>query len=263
MKKDLDSAGATRLLWALTVAVGCIVSLAGCASTPRAPALTELHPFTSEERAQWSAAKDARYRLRVGDMFTVDFKYQDELDQRHISILPDGRFTMAGMEDVHAAGLTVQELDSLVTAHFARDYRNAELSIVIEELGRQQVYVLGEVMDPGAYDLPKTGAGVLQAVTLAGGFAKNAAPGHTVMIRATPEGFLYRRLDLSHLEKRGLRDMSVLDLQPYDIVYVPRSAVGDLAHFSENVLSGMLSLTGLFWDVYAVTNLDRVNIITR
>lgn len=263
MNRDVGVRGAHRRLWGLIPLTACGLALAGCASTGHVTPSTELHPYTGGEQALWDAARNAHYRLRVGDMFTVDFKYQDELDQHHISILPDGRFSMAGMEDVHAAGLTVQQLDSLVTVHFERDYRNADLSIVIEELGEQQVYVLGEVKAPGAYELPKTGSGVLQAVAIAGGYASDAAPGQTVLIRATEQGFLYRRLDLSHLEKRGLRDATVLDLQPYDIVYVPRSAIGDFAHFTENVLGSLLDFTSLFWDVYAIDNLERVNVITR
>ncbi len=245
------------------VAAALLTHSAGCATGRSRGVELGLQPFSAAELQIREAARDARYRLRVGDTFAIDFKYQDELDQHNVTILPDGRFTMAGMEDVRAVGMSIPELDSLVTAHFARDYRNPELSVIIEQLGKQSVYVIGEVRDPGIHELPWTNHGVPQAVALAGGFLDTAAPGQTLVIRVTEEGYQYRRCDLSHLEKKGLRDAAALDLQPFDVVYVPRSAVGDIAFFTENVLGSLVDLGGLFWDVYAITHLESVNVITR
>lgn len=242
---------------------GLSAVIGGCATAHGPVVSGGIQPFTAAETALRDASREARYRLRVGDTFTVDFKYQDELDQHHVTVLPDGRFTMAGLEDLHAAGMTIPQLDSLVTTRFASDYRNPELSVIMEELGKQHVYVLGEVRQPGMYELPWTNSGVPQAVALAGGFLNSAATGQTLILRVTDEGYQYRRCDLSHLEKQGLRDLAALDLQPYDIIYVPRSAVGDIAYFAENVLGSLLDVSGLFWDVYAITHLERVNVITR
>lgn len=236
---------------------------AGCAAGGRTPIRTEIQPFSPQDQALRAAAQGARYRLRVGDSFAVNFKYQDELDQRHVSILPDGRFTMAGLEDVKGVGLTTMELDSLVTAHFAQDYRNPELSIIMEELGERQVYVLGEVKLPGQFKLPGTGGGVLQAVAMAGGTLANAATSQTVLIRVTPEGYLYRHCDLSHLEKNGLGDLGYMDLQANDIIYVPRSAIGDFAQFFQTILPSVLDMSRLYWDVYALNNIDKINQIVR
>lgn len=237
---------------------------AGCGSSGRSAVRTELVPFTPEQRAALQEARGARYRLRVGDTFAVDFQYQDEFDQHRITVLPDGQITMSGAEDLKALGLTVQELDSTLTARFARDYRNPELSVIFEEFGKSSVDVLGEVRHPGEYGIPPgVGGGVLQAIALAGGFAEGAAPAEVLILRVTEQGWLYRRCNLSHLEKSHLQDPAYLDLQPYDIVYVPRSAVGDWASFSENVLPGIGELGRLFWDVYAVTNLEKIGVINR
>lgn len=240
-----------------------LVLAAGCAGGGRAPIRTEIQPFSPHDQALRAAAQGARYRLRVGDSFSVDFKYQDELDQHRITILPDGRFTMAAMEDVKGVGLTVMELDSLVTAHFAKDYRNPELSIIMEALGERQVYVLGEVKFPGQFKLPGEGSGILQAVAMAGGTLGNAATSQTVLIRVTPEGYLYRHCDLSHLEKNGLGDLGYMDLQANDIIYVPRSAIGDFAQFFQTVLPSVLDMSRLYWDVYALRNIDKIDRIVR
>lgn len=244
---------------ALVIAAALLAG--GCAGT--SPAIrTQVQPFTPAELELRRQAQTARYRLRVGDTFAVDFKYQDELDQKNITILPDGRFTMAGLEDVHAVGMTIPQLDSLITTHFGRDYNNPELSILVQELAKRQVYVLGEVRAPGIYDLPVGGEGVLQAVAMAGGFLPAASKGQVLLIRVTERGYFYRICNMSHLEKKGLRDASALDLQAFDVVYVPRSAIGDLAMFSETVLGSLVDIGNLFWDVYAITHLDKVQFLS-
>lgn len=248
-------------LWLAVVLA--VASPFGCGAGGPRVVRTELVPFSAEELQLRQAAQRSRYRLRVGDVFSVKFKYMTELDQYRIRILPDGHCTVAGLEDQMAAGLTVPELDSLLTAKLARDYRNPQLSVIVEELGTQKVYVLGEVRAPGLYDLPPSGQGALQAVALAGGFMPTAARSQTIIMRVTDGGFLYRRVDLGHPEKNGFAGIGALDVQPYDVVYVPRSAVGDLQTFSQTVLASLMNVGSLFWDVYGVMNLDKVDRLTR
>lgn len=240
-----------------------LLAAGGCGSSRRAPIRTEVQPFSFKDQTLRQAAQDARYRLRVGDTFTVDFKYQDELDQHNITILPDGRFTMAGLEDVRGLGLTIPELDSLITSHFAKDYRNPELSVIIEEIADRPVYVLGEVKMPGQYKMPQAGGGVLQAVAMAGGTLAHAATSEVVLIRVTDQGYLYRHLDLSHLQSRQLGDLAYTDLQPNDIIYVPRNAIGDFADFFQSTLPSILDMSRLYWDIYALSNIDKIDRIVR
>jgi protein involved in polysaccharide export with SLBB domain len=238
------------------------VVLAGCGGSQRPPEV-EFHPFTAEEQALMESAANALYRFRPGDVFGVDFKYHDELDQRTVHILPDGRFTMAGMENVRAVGMTVPQLDSLITDHFGQDYVNPDLSVIVERLAKFQVYVLGQVLRPGLQELPSDYASVLGAISAAGGFTKDAAPSETILIRITPTGYEYRRTNLSHLEKRVLDDPTFLQVFANDIVYVPRSQLGDLSYFNSTVLSTLVNMSRVFWDIYAITNLGKVDRLVR
>jgi len=233
---------------------------AGCGGGRPQPH-TEYYPFTEEEQKLWQEAADAHYQLRVGDTFMVDFKYQDELDRRDILILPDGRFTLAGVEDVRAAGLTIPELDTLLTQHYSEEYHNPDLSIIIQKLGPQPVYVYGEVNHPGSYEIPATGAGILQAISMASGFTEYASTSQVLLVRVQDGGYLYKIFDLSHLEKRGLVGLDPLFVQPNDVLYVPRSALGDLKLFSSTVLTSLLQISQLFWNTYAITRIDRVRLV--
>lgn len=255
----------SRMRCFLAVLCGAILAVCGgCGSVGgRQPVRTEIQPFSPAEAELWNAARSAEYTFRIGDIFDVVFKYDKELDQKYVQVLPDGRMSISGFENVHVVGMTVSRVDSLMTAAFAKDYLAPDLTIIMKELGKSAVYVLGSVNKPGEYNLPEFQGGVLQAVAAAGGFDKTASSSEVLLVRATSEGFLYRHFDLSHLEKQGLPSAEALDLRPYDIIYVPRSSVGDLAAFSEQVLGSVLRFSQLFWDVYAITNLDKIDTILR
>jgi len=254
--------GGAVLFAALVMAmIAAFLFLGGCAGSRAKPVQTVFVPFTPEEQELQAAATHARYRLRVGDIFRVDFKYQEELSTLGLVILPDGRFSMPGLEDMRAAGLTVAQLDSAITAHFRQDYLNPDLTVIVQELGSWKVFVLGEVYRPGMYDLPPGGAGLMQAIALAGGAREEAEVSQTLLVRLTPEGYMYRVCDLSHLEKRGVTDLSYFDVRPYDVIYVPRSAISDLAFFSKTVLRSLVDVSQLFFSVWAISHIDQIRIM--
>ncbi len=224
---------------------------------------TVVQPFTPEEQAAWDSSSDAVYRLRRGDVFDVLFKYYPDMDQRSVRVLPDGRVSLPHIATAKAVDLSIAEFDSLVTSMYAEDYMNPDLSIVIREFGSLQVYVFGEVNRPGAVVMPYEDGNVLQAIAAAGGFNDNASTSEVLHVRVTEEGYRYTKLDLSHLEKRMFMTSEVGDLRLYDMIYVPQSALGDLHYFQRSVLASAMSVTDIFWDVYAMMNLDKINQMVR
>jgi len=255
----------------LVLTLGCLVLLggmlttSGCGGGQAGPVIrTEMVPFTPQQAAEMEKASSDEYRLRSGDQVALDFKYEDDLDSTRLLILPDGRITVpGGIDPVMARGLTVPELDHALETAYARDYRNPDLSVLIEQLAEMRVYVLGYVKRPGEVEYPSGGMSVLQAIAAAGGFEEDGASSETVIMRATTEGFMLRQIDLSHLEQRGIPGLAALDVKPYDVIYVPRTAIGDFAYFSKEFVGSLLNYGDLFWDVYSVVNLDKVEGIWR
>lgn len=260
--RNLDVRACLRLSAGL--ALVSLFLLAGCGGGDMPPVHTELMPFTPDQIAARDKAQGAEYRLRPGDRLAVDFKYEDELDSTRLLILPDGRLSLpGGVDAVVAAGLTVAELDAALTAQYGRDFQRPELSILVEDLADLNVYVFGNVNQPGSVRLPAGAMGVLQAIASAGGFRTGAAADETAILRVTDEGFLLRRIDLTHLQRRGIPDVAVLDLQPYDVIFVPQSTLGDMKYVSDTLFRSVLDVTRLFWDVYAIGKLDKVTTLYR
>jgi len=83
------------------------------------------------------------------------------------------------------------------------------------------IYVLGEVKEPGTYELNEKNKTVLSAITRAGGFTKIAAAHKTKVVRVVNGEQQTVIVNVDDIIKRGdkLKD---LDLRPEDIIIVPQ-----------------------------------------
>jgi len=239
-------------------------ALAGCSSSQPLRVETNLVPYTPEQQLIREEAQNARYRLRDGDVLKISFKYERDLDQKTVLVLPDGYISPEGLgRTVKASGRTVDELIQALTSEYAKDYRDPDLSVVILEVALPEVYVLGMVKQPGKYRMPANGSSVISAVASAGGFLPDAKKSDVVLMRATDDGFLLKSIDLDHMEHMGLQDMSVFDLQPYDVIFVPRSSLGDFKYYTDAIFGSALNISRFFWDLYAIANMNQVQSVIR
>jgi polysaccharide export outer membrane protein len=246
------------------VMVALCFSVIGCSSGPKGYRAPQLIEYNEAEIAARDAAKSARYRLHPNDTFDIDFKYMLNKDRlQNLRILPDGTVTCAGVGEVVAAGYTVSEFDSILTDLYAKDFRDAELSIILKEFALSKVYVFGEVQKPGEYDLVTMEEGLLQAMAMAGGFGTHAARSEVALIRLSEEGYVYHSIDLSHIEEASSISPLALRIRPNDIIYVPRSKIGDMSYKIQYILEPIVSVQNLFWDIYAIANIDKVDRIIR
>ena len=121
------------------------------------------------------------------------------------------------------------------------------MSIKLENVSK--VYVMGEVRNPGMHQLPSGGIDMLGAVTVAGGFTDDAAKAGAVLVRVTDEGYLVQEIDMSDFTSMASAGIAMVQIQPYDVVYVPRSRIGDFAYFSKTVLAGIVQITRIASDI--------------
>jgi len=90
------------------------------------------------------------------------------------------------------------------------------------------VYILGDVKKPGGFLIDNDEhISLMQALTLAGGWNKEAALSKAVVIRKIPQGHKQLDLDLKHVLKGKQADIKVED---GDILYVPSSLGKTLAY---------------------------------
>jgi polysaccharide biosynthesis/export protein len=159
------------------------------------------------------------YAVGPGDVLQVRAWKNDALSQR-VTVRPDGYVTLPLIGDVIVEGRTVDSIARDIVTRAAKFYTEAPVvAVEVAELHSYRVYVMGEVSRPGEFT-PKGQVTVLQAIALAGGFSRFAAPDKVVIVRRDAQGerripFVYAQV----VEEGDLREN--LPLQSNDTVVVP------------------------------------------
>lgn len=223
--------------------------LVGCAS--QGNNIKEVEPLTP---AQTQPQKPFVYTIAPGDQLDIKFFYNPELNET-IIVRPDGMISLQLIDEIQAAGLKPAELDKQLTNLYSRELRKPVLTVIVRSFTRQRIYVGGEVTQPGLIELP-AGMTTLQAIFQSRGFKETADPAETLVIRKGANGQpVPLRIDLAAvLEADGGND---LQLQPDDIVFVPKSAIANANKFIDEYIGGLLMFRGWSFGVSQSLGLNK------
>jgi polysaccharide export outer membrane protein len=112
------------------------------------------------------------YRLGPGDKLRIEV-YKDPQLSQSVQVRPDGKITLPLIGDLEASSYTPIELRDTITTSLKEYITNPTVTVIVVEALASQVYVMGEVTNPGSMQLhgPTT---ILQALAMAGGFKEFA-----------------------------------------------------------------------------------------
>lgn len=243
------------------------------ARAPREPRAEEpirpMPPDTSGVPYQGAPARPASgpgglspYLLGVGDEVELVVIGQPDYS-RVLRVRPDGNITAPGAGTLFALGRTPEEVGLEIEQKLSQYLRHPRVSLMVNNYGERHVYVLGEVELPGEKTYSK-GMSALQAIAQAGGMRPSAKGKSVIVLRRTgPEQADYYPLDLGNALKDGggALDMS---LQPADIVFVPRSFIGNANVFVDQYFRQMISPFTLYLEGWNAFNIGErgVRVIT-
>lgn len=181
--------------------------------------------------ADWTDA-EPEYLLYPGDEIEVATPTAPELT-RTLRVGPDGRISLPLVGQLMAADRTLSELEHDASAAYATQLRRPVVEVTLKQAGPMKVWVAGEVRTPGVYDMPGD-IDAYQAVIMAGDFLPSARPEQVALIRRGPGGRrMMRVVDLR--PRRG----EIVALRRGDVLYVPRSNLGELANFFTQVRNAL------------------------
>ena len=128
-------------------------------------------PARADDVATAPASAAASYKLGTGDQIKVTVFGQDDLaGQSTVDDLGQVRLPLIGQ--VQAAGLTVHELEEVITTRLLDGYLKSP-KVSVEVTNYRPFYIIGEVNKPGEYPYVN-GMNILNAVAMAGGFTYRA-----------------------------------------------------------------------------------------
>ncbi|MEW6349291.1 MAG: polysaccharide biosynthesis/export family protein [Thermodesulfobacteriota bacterium] len=171
--------------------------------------------------------------------------------QSQVVVKPDGTIDLPLLRDrVLAAGHTVREVENTVNRLYRdRVFKHVVASIALAQAKSRKVYVLGQVKNPGAYELRQPITAV-HAIALAGGHSEDTAD-LTSVILISKDAYgkpIGRRLDLKKMFDVGDMSSAIL-VKPYDVIFVPRTYVGDLRLFMSQYFASAADVVKFLVDV--------------
>ena len=189
-----------RALLTLLFATACAVP--AISATPAAPA---------------APIQDA-YTVKPGDVLSISVWKEPDL-QGPVLVRPDGTFSFPLCGQVDARGKTVADLQNLVTEKLRKYISDPVVTVSIQDVKGNKVYVLGQVNKPGEF-IVNPRVDVMQALSMAGGTTPFASLGEIVILRRSEGG--QQALPFKYADvARGRNLQQNIMLQAGDVVVVP------------------------------------------
>jgi protein involved in polysaccharide export with SLBB domain len=222
------------------------------------PAARAVSPLSPSDTTGLDWSRVPEYRIVPGDRLQLDFgRRPDGLPEvRDVRVRPDGRITVFPAGDVVAAGLTPMELQANIIALLSADLKLPRVVVNVTEISGNVVHVLGRVERPGSFPAGPF-VTVMQAITAAGGLKDDAARNSVLLFhRDGARTVAVSRVRLDRLLKGD--DLADQVVGRFDIVFVPRSTIGNINIFAQQFLDPIgktLNYALVGWELF---NLDRV-----
>ena len=227
-----------------------------------------------------------QYVLRPGDEVEVRFLHHPQLTQLQ-RLRPDGLISLQLVKTVRAEGLTPEALEADLLQRYQAFLRQPELTVVVRNFdlasatvrvrdnvlpvglttaqpvallrsfATPQVFVAGEVARPGMLTYRRRMT-LLQAIVESGSHKPSGELRSVLVLRKSGQGepLTIRRDVLADLTTHRTQD---IELQPGDIVVVPKTAVANVAEAMDQYVYQVLaplrnSSFGFVYDIRRPTN---------
>ena len=158
------------------------------------------------------------YVIGPDDVLTIVFWREKDMSA-DLTVRPDGKISLPLLNDVHAAGLTPDQLRARLTEAASKYIEEPTVTVVVKAINSRKVFIMGQVGKPGPY--PLTGPiNVLQLLALAGGLLEFADAERIVIMRTEngkPISYPFNYKDV--VTRRNLQQN--IELKPGDTVVVP------------------------------------------
>ena len=149
--------------------VGCLL---GC--------VTADFPEITSSEAPMSFNKE-QFVIGPEDILHVEV-WKDQDLSRDVTVRPDGLISLPLVGDVKAEGLNVKQLTEVLTKRYAKYIETPNVSVSLNAINSFKIFIVGKVNAPGAFSI-RSNTTVLQAISMAGGFAEWATPDKIVLVR--------------------------------------------------------------------------------
>lgn len=159
------------------------------------------------------------YTVKAGDTLAIAVWKEPDLTSNAVLVRPDGTFSFPLVGQVDARGKSVQDLQTLVTERLRKYISDPVVTVSVQEVKGNKVYVIGQVNKPGDF-IVNPSVNVMQALSMAGGATAFASLNNIMILRRSQGGQValpFHYNDVIH----GRELQQNVQLQAGDVVVVP------------------------------------------
>ena len=186
--------------------LGVVLVTTGCALPPAAP----IRPPTTPE-----------YHIAPPDQLEITVRPEPAIT-RSVVVRPDGHISFDLVGDVEVAGKTIREVQAEITQRISRFIVHPDVAVNLAASRSRQIFVLGEIRNPGAYPILGT-TSVIDAFGKAGGSTRFSKLSTARLLRPTEGEPLAFHVNLEAIARSG-DGQTNYELEPGDILFVPPNA---------------------------------------
>jgi protein involved in polysaccharide export with SLBB domain len=166
------------------------------------------------------------YVLSANDQVAVEVFGEDDL-RTNGRLNAEGNLSLPLLGSVHLSGLTLTQATARVTELYARDYLvNPKVNLMLVSYAKRRFTVLGQVNRPGSFEMPEgspSGIDLLEAVAMAGGYTRIAAPERITVRRHGANGDEMLKVDGKKLARGTGSGNTNFKVLPGDTITVGES----------------------------------------
>ena len=232
--------GSLPPFFCITLRVLCVVALSFAlrpldlsAQTPSAPPesarspLVPPPPIVSAPTSNPNAVTaPSGYVLSTNDQVAVEVFGEDDL-RTSGRLNAEGNLSLPLLGSVRLSGLSLTQATARVTELYARDYLvNPKVNVMLVGYAKRRFTVLGQVNRPGSFEMPEgspMGIDLLEAVAMAGGYTRIAAPERITVRRQGPGGDEILKVDGKRMARGTGGSKSSFKVQAGDTITVGES----------------------------------------
>lgn len=146
------------------------------------------------------------YVLAANDQVAVEVFGEEDL-RTNTRLNGEGNLSLPLLGSVHIAGLTLTQAAARLTDLYGRDYLvNPKVNVTLVGYAKRRFTVLGQVNRPGSFEMPEGSPGgidLLEAIAMAGGYTRIAAPERISVRRQVNGSDQVSRVDAKRASKGG------------------------------------------------------------
>jgi polysaccharide export outer membrane protein len=164
------------------------------------------------------ATDDPNYVIGPEDELIISVWKEPDIS-RTVPVRPDGKISLALLNDVQATGRTPMQLGSDITEKLKSFISEPQVTVIVTKINSQRIFVVGEVPRTGSYTLSPNMTAV-DAISSAGGFTPFAKRTKIYILRKEDGKVISIPFNYKEVVKNRRSEQDVV-LKPGDRIVVP------------------------------------------